>query len=219
MDLVTFAIALGALALTVSILSSEKSVDDKAEGEKIGDDEWSLANRLGTLIGPADALDTIVEFSDFQCPFCRTMEPILDSLASVNRTVAIRYRQLPLTTIHPQAAVAARYAICAQQQGRFLPFRRQAFSEHFKVSSGDWAALALDAGIRDTLSLGYCESSEFAFKQLAADTADAAQLELDGTPVYFIRGRRYVGSMRGIDLREALEYRNNDSFLSRVRSR
>src|SRR5260370_18185464 len=71
----------------------------------------------------------IVEFSDYQCPYCHQVEPIIkDLLAKYGDKVSLAYRDLPLRQIHPQAQIAAGASRCAEEQGKFWEYHDQLFA-------------------------------------------------------------------------------------------
>src|SRR6185295_9779665 len=91
---------------------------------------YNIPTNNSYSIGPADAPITLVEFSDYQCPFCRrwhaeVYEPLLAAFPGKIRLV---YRNLPLTSIHPDAFSAAEAAMCAGEQDFFLPYHEKLFS-------------------------------------------------------------------------------------------
>src|SRR5215471_2333024 len=92
----------------------------------------------GPSKGPADARVTIIEFSDFQCPYCQravsTMKQVLEKYPSDVRLV---YRHLPLESIHPFARGAAEAAVCADQQGQFWAFHDKLFENNRALSADD----------------------------------------------------------------------------------
>jgi protein-disulfide isomerase len=93
-------------------------------------DEYDVVNYLepprvevaatGPAMGPADAPVTIIEFSDFECPFCKRIHPTLKQVMDTyDGKVRLVYRHLPLTNIHPNAQKAAEASLCAHEQGQF----------------------------------------------------------------------------------------------------
>ena len=143
--------------------------------------------------GPARALVTIIEYGDFECPYCGQAEPVIRDLLAGHGDVRYVWRHLPLNDVHPHAQIAAEAAEAAADQGAFwemhdLLLRRQ---DHLLMSdliryAGD---LGLDSG----------RFSEHIRKRTGAariaEDVDSADLSgVSGTPTFFINGRRHYGS-------------------------
>ena len=145
-------------------------------------------------IGPADAPITIVEFSDYQCPFCRrwhdeVYEPLLAAYPGQIRLV---YRHLPLTSIHPDAMSAAEAAMCAGEQDAYWPFHERLFSSE-ALNSATYLQYAQDL----KLNLGTFEAclSDHKYQQAIQEDSDfAINLGIRSTPTFFINGLAVVGA-------------------------
>src|SRR5208283_1293688 len=84
--------------------------------------------------GPRDAPVTIVEFSDFQCPYCGSAAPVLKQLLATYPTqVRLVFRNLPLRTMHPQAIYAAQAGVCADAQGKFWEIHDVLFTRQSRL--------------------------------------------------------------------------------------
>jgi protein-disulfide isomerase len=148
----------------------------------------------GPARGPDSAPVTIVEFGDFQCPYCRQAESSLRAvLAQYPGEVRVVFRNLPLSQIHPQAGLAAEAAVCADHQGKFWQMHDAMYA--------DQSALTLDA-LKDTakrLGLNVAQFSTCLAGGVPASLDDdlkAAQtLGLTGTPYFFINGRPLDGNV------------------------
>lgn len=147
------------------------------------------------LRGDPKAALTIIEFSDFQCPHCRAVQPTLKAvLAKYAGRVSLSYRDFPLREIHPQAQSAAEAARCAGEQGRFWEFHdllidnpnklsRQGFIEHA-------GALKLDASqFEACLSSGKFQTSIEQDRQLGMRAG------VNGTPGFVINGNVFSGNL------------------------
>jgi protein-disulfide isomerase len=149
------------------------------------------------FIGPEDAPVTIVEFSDFQCPYCKrwvdqTYQALLDQYGDQIRIV---YRDFPLTSIHPDAQKAAEAAECADEQGRFWEMHDIIFANQVIGIGVD--ALTGYAGQIDGLDaeqLAECVDSGKYADEIAADLNDGTSYGVSGTPTFFINGYRLVGA-------------------------
>jgi len=145
-------------------------------------------------IGPEDAPITIVEFSDYQCPFCRrwheqVYQPLLNAYPGKIRLV---YRHLPLTSIHPDAMSAAEAAMCAGDQGSYWQYHEKLFSSE-ALGSGAYLQYAEELGL-DTTAFEAC-ITEGKFKSaIQADSDFAVNLGVRSTPTFFINGLAIVGA-------------------------
>jgi protein-disulfide isomerase len=145
-------------------------------------------------LGPANAPITIVEFSDYQCPFCRrwhdeVYEPLLSAYPGQIKMV---YRHLPLTSIHPDAFGAAEAAMCAGDQDAFWPFHEKLFSSDSLGSSvySQYAQeLSLDIDVFEN-----CMTERKYQAAIKADTDFAVNLGIRSTPTFFINGLAIVGA-------------------------
>ncbi|HJS19335.1 MAG TPA: thioredoxin domain-containing protein [Anaerolineales bacterium] len=145
-------------------------------------------------IGPADAPITIVEFSDYQCPFCRrwhdeVYEPLLAAYPGQIRMV---YRHLPLTSIHPDAFAAAEAAMCAGDQDAYWPYHEKLFgSESLGMQNFVQYAEELSLNVNDFQAC----MTEHKFKEaVEADSDFAVNLGVRSTPTFFINGLAIVGA-------------------------
>jgi protein-disulfide isomerase len=150
---------------------------------------------IGPQLGPQSAPVTIVEFSDFQCPFCRRLAPILRELARRYPTqLRLVFRNMPLTTIHHAAERAARAGACAAAQGRFWEMHDLMFAEQSSLSPDALKEkarrLKLDSKVFDQ-----CLDSDSTLKSVQIDQAAAERLGLTSTPSSFINGRFIAGSL------------------------
>jgi protein-disulfide isomerase len=146
--------------------------DDAGENEAV---RVPLGDVAAVTRGPADALVTIVEYADFQCPFCARVEPTLDRvLDEYKGRVRLVWRDFPLA-FHERAAPAALAAREARAQGRFWQVHKQLMDNQG----------ALDHPPADRPE---------ARAELEAEVAAAAKLGVRGTPTFFINGRRLVGA-------------------------
>jgi protein-disulfide isomerase len=140
--------------------------------------------------GPDDAPVTIVEFADFECPFCQRIAPELDALWEKRKTtVRFVYKFMPLS-MHPHGEIAARAAIAAQAQGKFWEMHHLLFAngEHLDDAAlqGYAASIGLDVDrFRADLQ------SDATKARLDADRKLGDKLQVKGTPTIFINGREY----------------------------
>lgn len=135
----------------------------------------------------------IVEFADFQCPYCQAVEPTLDAVyAKYKDEVAIAFRDLPLTQIHPFAQGAAEAARCAGEQGKFWEYHDLLFKDRRLDTNGlldEARALKLD-----DKQFQSCLTSGKYKPQVQADAQDGMRAGVSGTPGFFINGAYFDGN-------------------------
>ncbi len=158
-------------------------------------DQLSLGAGGNLALGPEGAPITIIEFSDYQCPFCRqfheeTFQSLLDAYPDQIRFV---YRDFPLTGVHPEAQPAAEAARCASDQGRFWDYHHALFENQEALGPGLYMEIATALGL-DQETFEICMNSGRHTDEVMADTFDGLNLGLEGTPTFFINGRRLVGA-------------------------
>ncbi len=157
--------------------------------------DWERYGVAGSWLHRSDsAVVPIVVFSDFQCPFCARLVPILDSLVrESSAAVSIRYRHLPLETIHPHARTAARATVCADQVGRFRELHDAFFAEPAQLGTRTWAIWARQVGIVDTANFKSCMEDPATDSVVAADIAAGTSLDIRGTPAILVRDELLTG--------------------------
>lgn len=149
----------------------------------------------GPSRGPSTAPVTIVEFADFQCPFCRQMEPVLQqALKRYPDTVRLVFRNFPLTEIHPEAMHAAQAAVCADEQGKFWELHDALFADNSDLSIPGLRVTVGRIGI-DSHQFEECVQSHRADGVIQQDMLEATGLALAGTPALFVNGRLIPGTV------------------------
>jgi protein-disulfide isomerase len=143
--------------------------------------------------GPKDAPVEIVEFSDFQCPFCQRANPTVDQvLKTYGDRIHFVYRHFPLPG-HPNARPAAEAAACANAQGRFWEYHDQLFAHPDQLTDADLknhaTAVGLDAGQFKT-----CVDTHQFKSEVDQDLLEAGDAGVTGTPAFFINGRSLEGA-------------------------
>lgn len=147
----------------------------------------------GHQFGPDDAPVTIVEWSDFQCPFCARLVPVLARVrAKYGDQIRLVFRHMPLSA-HPSAALAAEAAVAAAVQGKFWPFHDQIFGRFGHLTRADLEAFAQAAKL-DLVAFRAALDDHRYRDAVIAEAASAAALGVDGTPTMFINGQPVVGA-------------------------
>lgn len=198
----TFATALILLcAISVSGLAARRYFDDarvrRPASSVTTEKNWRKFAVDGRSLGPADARVTIVEFSDFQCPFCRKFASYRDSLHKLGWPVRVLYRHMP-TPSHRHAVQAAVASECAAEQGRFEAMHDSLFAHSDSLGIIPWWSLARSAGVTDSAGFDTCLSGNSMAPRLALDSAAARELRVQGTPTLLIHSVR-VNGVPGFD--------------------
>lgn len=153
--------------------------------------------------GPANAPVTVVEFSDFQCPFCRIGSFVVNSVIQKYPTqVRVVFRNFPLDSgcnrkmdhpMHAYACEAAKTVICANKQGKFEPVYQTLFENQATFAPGRVLALAQEAGA-DATKLNTCIADPDTAAAIARDVEEAANLNIESTPTFYINGHKMAGA-------------------------
>jgi protein-disulfide isomerase len=144
--------------------------------------------------GAADAPVTVVEFSDFECPFCKQTRPTLKQLLErYPGKVRLAYRDFPLDSIHPQARRAAEAARCAQDQGKFWEYHDVLFIQSPQLAPDDLRRYAGQVGL-DVTKFDSCLAAGVHKAAVQRDLDEGNRLGITGTPAFFINGRTLTGA-------------------------
>jgi len=143
--------------------------------------------------GPADALVTIVEFSDFQCPFCGRVEPTIKQVVDTyGKDVRVVFKQNPLP-FHQNAAIAAEASLAAADQGKFWELHEKMFANQTALERGKLEGYAGEIGLNDAKFKAALDSNKHK-DVIDADQKLARDLGAAGTPSFFINGRNLRGA-------------------------
>jgi Na+/H+ antiporter NhaA len=143
--------------------------------------------------GPADASVTVVEYGDFECPYCGQAEPVIRELLADSGDVRYVWRHLPLTDVHPRAQLAAEAAEAAANQGEFWRMHDLLLAHQQDLRPADLNRYASDLGL--DVKRFHSDLREHTRAPRIADDVDSAGLSgVSGTPTFFINGRRHHGA-------------------------
>ena len=143
--------------------------------------------------GPARALVTIVEYGDFECPYCGQAEPVLREVLAGHGDVRYVWRHLPLNDVHPDAQLAAEAAEAAADQNAFWEMHDLLLQHQDALQPRDLLRHASDLGLDRERFAEYLRKRAGAAR-IAEDTDTADLSGVTGTPTFFINGRRHYGS-------------------------
>jgi protein-disulfide isomerase len=155
--------------------------------------------------GPKDAPVTIVEFSDFQCPFCRSSVATLkEVMRQYDGKVRWAFRDFPIPSLHPQAPKAAEAARCAGEQGKSWEYHDLLFDSKAQWTAADFKKFAEQLKL-DFKRFGPCLDSGKYQAAVQSDVEDGVRLGINGTPTFFVNGRVLVGAVPLENFRKIVE--------------
>lgn len=201
-------LGLAAAALTLGLVllgRAGRATGDAASADSLA---WAAAPRFDVTVadrpfrGPDDAPVTIVEFTDYLCPFCRRFakETLPGVLGRYGDRVRYVVRNFPVQPANALAIPAAEAVECAHRQGRFWEYRDALFKGTQPLNAERWLAYARPAGL-DSAAFGRCVAARATQLVVERDLLDAWSYGVSGTPTFFINGKRF----RGLRSREQLE--------------
>ena len=148
---------------------------------------------IDRIRGPGRALVTIVEYGDFECPYCGQAEPVIRDLLTGHGDVRYVWRHLPLNDVHPHAQIAAEAAEAAADQGAFWQMHDLLLRHQDHLLLSDLIRYAGDLGLDSARFSDHIRKRAGAAR--IAEDVDSADLSgVSGTPTFFINGRRHYGS-------------------------
>lgn len=161
--------------------------------------------KIGFARGPETAPVTIVEFSDFQCPYCKT---VVGTLKQVVTQYADRvrwvFRDFPIAALHPEAALIHEAARCAGEQGKFWPYHDLAFERAAEATPSALRAMAAVVGAEPS-AFGQCLDGRKHRAAVAADIEAGTKLGVTGTPTFFVNGQMLVGNQPFAEFQRIIE--------------
>ena len=144
--------------------------------------------------GPDEAPVTLVEYGDYECPYCGRAEPIVRQLLdSFGDDVRYVWRHLPLSDVHPNAQMAAEASEAAAAQGAFWPMNDKLLGHQDALTADDLTGYAAELGLDGDRFWDELRHRDYA-DRVAEDVASADASGVAGTPTFFINGRRHQGA-------------------------
>jgi protein-disulfide isomerase len=155
--------------------------------------------------GPAKAPLTLVEYGDYQCPYCGAAYPVVKKLQeALGKKLRFVFRNFPLTQMHPYALIAAEAAEAAALQGKFWEMHDILYERQRILEPGILPAWAKEVGL-DLGQFGAAIREEGIAKRIKEDRASGIQSGVNGTPTFFINGNRHDDAPDYDSLAAALE--------------
>lgn len=146
------------------------------------------------FMGPPDAPVTLIEFSDFQCPYCRRVQGVLKRLMTAyHGQLKLVFRDFPLRQIHPEAQKAAEAAQCANDQGQFWPYHDRLFAAS-DMGIADLKRYAVELDL-DAEQFNTCLDSAKYSQEVQKDIDDARAVGVNATPSFFVNGMPISGAV------------------------
>jgi Na+/H+ antiporter NhaA len=164
--------------------------------------------------GPEDALLTLIEYGDFECPYCGRAEQVLrELLASSDDDIRYVWRHLPLNDVHPNAQLAAEASEAAGAQGAFWEMHDTLLGHQGELSADDVASYARGLGLDAERITEEVRRRTYA-PRVSEDVASADESGVSGTPTFFINGRRHYGAYDIATLKAAFRAARNRALLA-----
>ena len=155
--------------------------------------------------GRPDAPLTLVEYGDYECPFCGLAYPVTEQIVDqLGDDLLFAYRQFPLSTVHPHAALAAEAAEAAGSQGRFWEMHGALYANHQRLEPPDLAARAEMMKLDVRRFVDDLRTNAHRAK-VNSDFLSGVRSGVNGTPTFFVNGRRHDGPADFASLMESLQ--------------
>lgn len=158
-------------------------------------EQSDLATADAASLGSPVAPIVIVEFGDFECPFCREAAPIVKELSQrYPEAVRLVYRHFPVVDIHQNALAAAEAAACAEVQGKFWAYHDGLFQAQDQLGEELYQALARSLAL-NLEDFNRCREQHLTLTAIRADFEAGAKAGVRGTPTWFVNGHRLEGAL------------------------
>ncbi len=190
------AIAIKGVKEGKSPLEISKLMDSspKAHRPKLLEDAVKIPVDGSPSMGPNEARITIVEFSDFECPYCSlAVKEVNSIMAAYPKDTKLIYKQFPLS-MHANAPLAAAASLAANEQGKFWPMHDKLFANFRSLSRDNILTWAKQMGLNVEKFKADLDSAKYK-AVIQKDVADGEAVGVYGTPAFFINGKRYNGPM------------------------
>ncbi len=183
--------------------------------EPVSDELRALLEQEGHYKGPENPEVVVVEFSDFECPFCSRVAPFMSQIVQeFPGKVGVYFRHNPLDEhcnprikkkFHPHACQASFAAVCADEQGKFWPMHDMLYANRKKLGNKSLASYAKALQLEET-AFRDCLLGERAKNKIKKELKTARKAKVRGTPTLFVNGRRIKGAVPFWKLKAAVEY-------------
>lgn len=161
--------------------------------------DLTLLEKLGHPLTSRPTNRVIFEFADYECPYCRSAEPVLTQWMPSHPDVAVVYLNYPLG-IHEHANAAARAAECAAEEGRFVEMHHELMSNSAWLADTNWRREAVSAGVRDTDRFLRCLTDSAIAARVDSAVHLGGDVGVQATPTFIGNDTRIVGVPSPADL-------------------
>ncbi|MEU4144898.1 Na+/H+ antiporter NhaA [Streptomyces parvulus] len=200
----SFAVSWGVSAVIGLLPAARRARALLGTSEPLTDLGVSVDERHDHVRGPADAAVTLVEYGDFECPYCGRAEGVVRDLLGSETDVRYVWRHLPLTDVHPHAQAAAEAAEAAARQGRFWDMHDLLLDRQDELGERDLLRHARELGL-DMEVFREDLARRRGARRIAEDVDSADLSGVSGTPSFFVNGRRHHGAYDIGALKRAVE--------------
>jgi len=182
--------------------AQQSEAQNAAAAELLADREAAIGD--SPQIGAENGEVVLYEFSDFECPFCASVQPVVKEFIENNSDrVTLVYKHTPLVQIHPEAVPAALASWAAMQQGKFWEYHDALFENQERLGNELYLEIAEDIDL-DLEQFEADVASEEATQAIQADIELASGLGVSGTPTFFMNETRLTGALSIESLEAAL---------------
>lgn len=154
------------------------------------------------VTGPADAPVTIIEYSDYLCPYCQKAEEVVAKVLARHQG-KVRFVHRDFLLGRPRSMAVAKAALCAGEKGKFWEYRRDLLTTSGDWSDADLASRAVRLGV-DARDFRACLASDRHEKAVLSASEEGQKLGVSGTPTFFVNGRRMTGVRSEADFEQAI---------------
>jgi protein-disulfide isomerase len=158
------------------------------------------------VLGNLDAPAQLVEYGDYECPFCGAAQPAVhEVIATLGERLAFVFRHFPIAGAHPHAVIAAEAAEAAGAQQRFWPMHDRLFAHQHELDARSLVRHAVAVGVENIDRFVEDLEAHRHLPRVRADLSSGARSGVNGTPTFFVNGYRHDGGYDAVSLIRALE--------------
>lgn len=196
-NLLTGVLAGCAVIVTTLVVRQELTGQQPSSEPNVREVEnWERLLSEARVLGRQDAALKVIEFADYQCPFCAQAETSLNRLRQrYPGSVSIFFFHRPLERLHSHAFEAAMAAECAGAQGRFRAFHEALLAHQDSIGEWSWGRYGRVADVRNLEALGTCVTSGQFREEVDQDIRLADSLGVRSTPTFIVAGRLFSGAV------------------------